>query len=140
MIVLEILSGLFLLAGTAILLAGAVGVLRFPDLYSRLHPAGLCDTLGQALVLLGLVLLAGFSLVSLKLLLIMFFIFLLNPTATHAIARGAWVCGYRPWRKGDEPVLQREGQMSMSDRDEVVAAGEVGPPSTPGGTGEARDG
>lgn len=120
MIVLEILSAACLVAGTIFLLAAAAGVARFPDFYSRLHAAGKGDTLGQALILLGLILTAGLTLVSLKLAFIVFFVFIFNPTATHALARGAWVCGVRPWRATDAPFLQREGQMSDEDRRQVV--------------------
>lgn len=120
MILLQILSALCILGGTVFIVAAAFGVVRFPDFYSRLHAAGTSDTLGQLLVILGLILAAGFSLVSLKLAMIAFFIFILNPTATHALARGAWVCGIRPWRKGDKPFRQREGQMTESDRADVL--------------------
>ena len=120
MILLDILSVVALLLGTLILIFAALGVARFPDFYSRLHAAGKGDTLGLALVLLGLILTAGLTLVSLKLAFVIFFVFLLNPTATHALARGAWICGVRPWRTSDGPLLQREGQMSDEDRIEVV--------------------
>ena len=93
----EVVSAVLLIAGTVFFVGGAVGVLRFPDFFTRLHAAGKCDTMGQALVLLGLIVTAGLSLVSVKLAFIVFFVFLLNPTATHALARGAWVCGVRPW-------------------------------------------
>ena len=120
MILLDILSVVALLLGTLILIFAALGVARFPDFYSRLHAAGKGDTLGLALVLLGLILTAGLTFVSLKLGFVIFFVFLLNPTATHALARGAWICGVRPWRTSDGPLLQREGQMSDEDRIEVV--------------------
>ena len=120
MILLDILTVVGLSLGTLILIFAALGVARFPDFYSRLHAAGKGDTLGLALVLLGLMATAGLSLVSLKLAFIVFFVFILNPTATHALARGAWVCGMRPWRASDEPFLQREGQMSDQDRIDVV--------------------
>ena len=120
MIVLEVLSVAALALGTVILVRAGVGVARFPDFYSRLHAAGKSDTLGLVLVLVGLMLTAGLTLVSLKLAFIVFFVFLFNPTSTHALARGAWVCGVRPWRASDEPFLQREGQMSDADRVETV--------------------
>ncbi len=97
-IVLLSLGGIFMLIG-------AIGVIRFPDFYTRLHAAGMGDTLGQGLVLLGLALpvfAVGFGQVAFKLLLIMLFVFVFNPTATHALARGAWVAGLKPWRKGDD--------------------------------------
>jgi len=119
-IVLDVLSVAALALGTLILVLAGVGVARFPDFYSRLHAAGKGDTLGLALVLVGLMLLAGLTLVSLKLAFIVFFVFIFNPTATHALARGAWVCGLRPWRASDAPFLQREGQMSDADRVDTV--------------------
>lgn len=99
--VIQIISVVLLGLGGLVMLIGAVGVLRFPDFFTRLHAAGKGDTLGQALVLLGLglpVFAIGFGQVLLKLLLIMLFVFIFNPTATHALARGAWVIGLEPWR------------------------------------------
>jgi len=99
--ILQILSIVLLGVGGLIMLIGAVGVLRFPDFYTRLHAAGKGDTLGQALVLLGLGLpmfALGHEQILLKLLLIMLFVFIFNPTATHALARGAWAIGLEPWR------------------------------------------
>jgi multicomponent Na+:H+ antiporter subunit G len=96
---LEIASTVFLVLGAFVMLTGAAGVLRFPDFYTRLHAAGKGDTLGQGLVLVGLALQVGLDLVSLKLALIILFIMVFNPTATHAMARGAWVLGLKPWEK-----------------------------------------
>ncbi|MDJ0523473.1 MAG: monovalent cation/H(+) antiporter subunit G [Planctomycetota bacterium] len=107
MSVAEIISTVLLALGGLVMLAGAVGVVRFPDFYTRLHAAGKADTLGQGLILLGLALPAGLGLVSFKIALIILFIFVLNPTATHALARGAWVIGLQPWardRAGEQPA------------------------------------
>jgi multicomponent Na+:H+ antiporter subunit G len=95
--VLEIISTVLLALGGLVMLAGAAGVARFPDFYTRLHAAGKADTLGQALILLGLALPVGVGVVSLKLVLIVLFVFVLNPTATHALARAAWVGRLQPW-------------------------------------------
>jgi multicomponent Na+:H+ antiporter subunit G len=95
-------SGLFIGVGCFIIVVAAIGLVRFPDFYSRMHPAGKADTLGQALVFLGMILYEGFTFVSLKLLLIIMFIFIANPTATHAIAKAAYIAGVKPWQKGDE--------------------------------------
>ena len=125
MSILTILSGGLMVTGTVFLLASALGVLRFPDFYSRLHAAGKGDTLGQALVLVGLMILAGFTMVSLKLALIIVFIFVLNPTATHALARGAWLVGVRPWTgQPERPFAQREGQLDAAER-EALLSGET---------------
>lgn len=97
-----ILAGIFLTAGCFLVLAASIGIVRFPDFYSRMHPAGKTDTLGQALALIGLIVYEGFSFVSIKLLFIIIFVFIANPTATHAIAKAAYSTGLKPWQKGDE--------------------------------------
>ncbi len=97
----EFLVAFLLGLGTLTMLAGAGGALRFPDFYSRLHAAGMGDTLGQGLALAALMIPAGISPVGLKLALIVLFVFVLNPTATHALARAAWVDGLQPWKTGD---------------------------------------
>jgi multicomponent Na+:H+ antiporter subunit G len=90
---LQVLSALLLGAGCFFLLTGAAGVLRFPDFHSRMHPAAKGDTLGQMLVLGGLALHLGFQLATLKLAIIVLFLFLTAPTATHAMAHSAWLAG-----------------------------------------------
>jgi len=94
-----IITGIFLMVGCFFVVAASIGVVRFPDFYSRMHPAGKNDTLGQALILVGLIIYEGFSFVSIKLLLIIIFIFIVNPTATHAIAKAAYISGVKPWEK-----------------------------------------
>ena len=71
-------------------------LLRLPDFYARLHGAGMIDTLGAGLILTGLMLQAGLSLVTVKLLFVLFFILITSPTATHAIAHAAHVQGLEP--------------------------------------------
>lgn len=93
----EIIATVFIALGALVMLAGATGVLRFPDFYTRLHAAGKGDTLGQGLILLGLLIPVGLSLISFKIVLIILFIFIFNPTATHALARGGWVARLKPW-------------------------------------------
>jgi multicomponent Na+:H+ antiporter subunit G len=88
--------------GLVFILLGVIGILRLPDFYTRLHAMGKCDTLGVALVLLALALHAGWSLSSVKLLLISVFIGLANPTATHALGRAALKSGVKPWSRDEE--------------------------------------
>ena len=111
MTVVEIIATVFIALGALVMLAGAAGVLRFPDFYSRLHAAGKSDTLGQGLILLGLAIPVGLSLISFKLALIILFIFIFNPTATHALARGGWVLGLKPWTR-------RQGEPRTDDEDD----------------------
>jgi len=88
-LLLDILSWICLLGGAAFLLIGAIGVLRFPDFYTRLHAVSICDTLGAGLVLLGLMVQGGLSLVTVKLLLMFYFMIFTGPTAVHALAEAA---------------------------------------------------
>ena len=94
----------FLLVGFFFFLAATVGLLRFPDFYCRLHATGKGDTLAVLLSLIGLSIYEGFSLTSLKILFIAVFMFLAQPTSTHAISRAAMRCGLEPWVKNKEQI------------------------------------
>ena len=95
--------GMVLVGGGAFfLVTGAVGMIRFPDIYTRMHAAGKCDTLGSLLVLTGLACYEGFVLASAKLLIVAVFILITSPTATHAIARAAKLSGIEGWTRGDD--------------------------------------
>jgi len=105
---MDIIVCLFLFTGLFFFTGGAVGILRFPDFYSRLHPAGKLDTLGSLLAMIALALFnlhhfsVGALLTSLKMLLILVFVFLASPTATHAIVDAGVRAGLAPWTKGEE--------------------------------------
>lgn len=100
---LDILSWFFLLAGSAFVLIGAFGMWRLPDFYSRLHPAGLTDTMGAGLVLLGLLLQADNFTVGVKLAIIAVFLLVTSPTTGHATARAALASGLRIWQASGKP-------------------------------------
>ena len=85
----DALSWVLLVAGTLVVVAGGIGVLRLPDVYTRLHAAGMTDTLGAFLVLTGLAVQAGWSLVAVKLIMIWLLLLLTTPVASHALARAA---------------------------------------------------
>ena len=89
-------------AGVFFLLMGAMGLLRFPDFYTRMHAAGKSDTLGSLLVLTGLAFYEGADLTAVKILIIALFIFVTSPTATHAMARAALKNKMPLWEKGGE--------------------------------------
>ena len=86
---IHLTSYAMILAGSVFVVIGAIGLLRMPDLYTRMHAASVTDTLGAGLLLGGLMLQAGLSLVTLKLLFLLALIFLLGPVATHALAQAA---------------------------------------------------
>lgn len=93
---LDWLSQLMMLAGGFFVFVGGVGVIRMPDLYTRMHASSPTDTLGSMLVLGGLMLQGGVSLVTLKLLAILVFLLLTNPVATYALGNAAWLSGHLP--------------------------------------------
>jgi multicomponent Na+:H+ antiporter subunit G len=97
-LVLDIASGLLLAGGSVFVLTGGIGALRLPDFYTRVHAAGLTDTLGTLLILAGVILQAGLSLATVKLLAIMAFLLLTAPTAAYALANAARLGGLAPER------------------------------------------
>jgi len=90
------LSWVFIVLGSIFAVIGAFGTLRFPDFWSRLHAASITDSGGVILLIIGMSLQAGISLITVKLLIIGAFLFITGPTATHAIANAALVTGLRP--------------------------------------------
>ena len=94
-----------LVGGGVFCVVGAVGMLRMPDLYTRMHAASVIETLGAGLILLGLMLQAGLTLVAVKLLIVGVLIFFASPTATHALARAAMVRGLKPLLSDERPQV-----------------------------------
>ena len=99
MTIYQAVSILFLLGGFFFFVAATVGLLRFPDFFCRLHATGKGDTLAVLMSLIGLSIYEGFSLTSLKIIFIAVFMFLAQPTSTHAISRAAMRCGLEPWTR-----------------------------------------
>jgi multicomponent Na+:H+ antiporter subunit G len=94
----EILSWFFLITGSLFIIVGGLGLLRLPDFYTRVHAASVTDTVGSWLVLIGLMFQAGLTLVSAKLVLVLVFLVLTSPLASHALAKAAYLQGIAPWR------------------------------------------
>jgi len=101
----DILSWVLLSSGGVFCMIGALGLLRMPDFYTRMHAASVIETLGAGLLLLGMMLQAGLTLISVKLLIIGVLLFFTSPTATHALARAAHLRGVAPKlaAQGNEP-------------------------------------
>jgi multicomponent Na+:H+ antiporter subunit G len=95
-LLISILSGFFILLGVLALLIGALGLLRLPDVYCRIHAVGMIDTAGASFIILGLAIHEGVSLVTVKLLFIGIFLFFTSPIATHAVAQVAHKSGVVP--------------------------------------------
>ncbi len=90
------LSWLCLLGGSFFILVSSLAVLRLPDYFSRIHGAGITDTLGAGLILFGLACQAGLSLVTVKLVLILLFMLMTGPVTVHALAKTAYRLGLKP--------------------------------------------
>jgi len=105
---MNIIITILMICGLMIFTGGAVGIIRFPDFYTRLHPAGKLDSMGLFLSMTAMALytLHDFSitsiLTSLKILLIVVFVFITSPTATHAIVDAGVLAGLGPWTKEEE--------------------------------------
>ncbi len=105
---MDIVVTLLLFCGLIFFTGGAIGIIRFPDFYSRLHPAGKLDTMGSLFMMIGLALFnlhhlsLDSLLTSLKIILIMVFVFISSPTAIHGIVDAGVNAGLIPWTKGDK--------------------------------------
>lgn len=103
MILIDILSWILVSVGGVFCVIGAVGMVRMPDFFTRMHAASVVDTLGAGLIILGLILQSGFTLASVKLLILGLLIFFASPTASHSLADAAL-------ERGAKPVLADEGE------------------------------
>ncbi len=112
---LDFASWVLIVSGGAFMLIGGLGLLRLPDVFTRMHGASLIDTLGAALILGGFMLQAGFTLVTAKLVMILIFIFFTSPATTYALARAALYSGVMP--KTDAESVKRAESAAASGRD-----------------------
>ena len=96
---------ILLICGLIFFSGGTIGIIRLPDFYSRLHPAGKLDTAGLVITMGALALITAFPLTitalltALKIVLIVVFVFITSPTATHAIVDAGVRAGLPPWEK-----------------------------------------
>lgn len=109
----NVLAIIIVSAGVLFMLVGSIGILRFPDFYTRTHAASKADTVGIVVLLTGLAIYEGLTLSAVKLLLAICFISVANPVAAHALARTAMRFGLRPW-------LLREGTRTKEEKDDLA--------------------
>ncbi len=111
---LDVTSWALILAGAFFTLVGAIGLVRMPDVYTRIHAASVTDTLGAGLLLAGLMLQAGPGLVMLKLVFILVLFFFIGPVMTHALAQAALHAGLKPQltedRTNEPDAAERDGR------------------------------
>lgn len=113
-VMLDITSIIFLFAGVFFFMVGSIGLNRMVDVYTRLHATTKCDTLGQALVLIGVMLYEGLTLVSIKLFLIIVFVLVTSPTAAHALAKGAYLYGVKPCDQTSPDMYKEKAEEMLS--------------------------
>lgn len=92
--VVDLIAYICMGLGSFFALSGAIGMLRLPDFFNRLHPAGVIDGMGIPLILLGVIILNGWSLMSGKIFLLILFLWITSPTATHILAKAAYLSRY----------------------------------------------
>lgn len=116
--IIELLSDICLLLGGIFTLTGAIGLLRLPDFYSRLHGASVTESLAAPLLIIGIMLDTGFTLDSAKLVLIIVIMVVSNPTITHALCRAAAHGGVTPkveTKNSKENQSQTENEISHKE-------------------------
>ncbi len=107
-LLINILSSILLFIGVFLGISGAIGLFRFPDFYTRMHAAGITDTLCTACIIFGLVLQAGFSLIAVKLIFILLFTWYTSPAATHALIKAAYKTGLQPLLRKDAAQQEKK--------------------------------
>ena len=112
--VIDAASWILIVLGGGFCVIGALGLLRMPDFFTRMHAASLIDTLGAWLLLLGMMLQAGFSLITVKLIFVALLLFFTSPTATHALARAARARGLEPMAEENATGDQADSRQAPS--------------------------
>lgn len=107
---IELIAYVLLGIGSACALIGAMGIVRFPDVYNRIHADTVVVVGGAILTMMGAGILGGLSIFTLKVIVIVIFIFLTNPVSSHAIARAAHRSGVKLWRRSVVDKLKEEKQ------------------------------
>lgn len=111
--ILDVVAWVFLLSGSAIVIIGGIGMLRLPDVYARMHAAGMADTMGVLLIAVGQILQVDSWITAMKLVFIIAFMFFASPTATHALARATEDHGIKP-------VLGKKRKAARSSKKSLV--------------------
>ena len=111
----EIVSWVFILLGSFFVMVGALGLVRMPEIFTRMHAASVSDTLGVGFLILGMSVQAGFSLVTLKLLFLLALFFFIGPVVTHALAQACLHEGVKPMLTEDRRGLNRPQSTNADD-------------------------
>jgi multicomponent Na+:H+ antiporter subunit G len=130
-LILNALSWVCIIAGGVFCLISGIGLVRMPDVFTRIHAASVGDTMGVGLIILGLLFQAGLAadLVGIKLILILVFLLFTGPVATHALAQAALLDGEKPWTRDGGPT---EGTLDRADEPEDAFIQDVRGAGAPG--------
>lgn len=146
-VLVDLLSWALLLSGAFFYLVGMVGLFRFPDLFTRMHAVSVSDTLGVILLIFGMLLQAGFTLVAVKLIFVLVLLLVSGPVISHALARAALHDGQWPLIAREDGRLEptdpctlfdgmRERLSAPLSSEQVVAGEGPGPDDGPGTGGD----
>lgn len=130
MTIIDWVSDICLLLGGILTLTGAVGLLRLPDFFTRLHAASVTETLAAMLLIIGIMLDTGWTLDSAKLLLLILIMIIANPTITHALCRAAANGGTTPQMESGDPLVcttdisSKSGQEDQAETETEISAKE----------------
>jgi multicomponent Na+:H+ antiporter subunit G len=100
----DLLGWVLILGGGIFVVIGAIGLNRMPDVFTRMHATSVGDTFGAGLMIAGMMVQAGFSLVTAKLLFLLLFLWFIGPVATHVLAHAALIAGVKPVLAPESPV------------------------------------
>ena len=113
--IVDALSWICILIGAFFIISGAIGILRLPDVFTRLHGASMIDTAGAGFLILGMILQAGWTLESLKLLIVLAIFFFTLPVAGHALSQAALRAGLKPQLSPEQPAPLASAAPRTSD-------------------------
>lgn len=109
--VIQIISWILIGIGSFFVLIGGIGLIRMPDVFTRMHAAGIKDTMGAGFLLAGMAVQSGFTIVTLKLFLLFLLFLFTSPVVCHALAQAALADGVKPFL-GDRKTPQDNGNSS----------------------------
>lgn len=124
-LLIDVVSWAFFLGGAFFLFVGSLGMLRLPDFWARLHAASIIDSAGVGLILAGMMLQTGFTLVTVKTLIIVGFLLITGPTATHAVANAAFVSGSRPQDIVEDATVEKPSKKTKKRAPKKPAASHI---------------
>lgn len=124
----ELIAAIFMTGGMIFFIGSAVGMLRLPDFYSRVHASGNSETLGCTLSFLGLMIYEGLTLTTAKMAFVFLLVFLANPIGSHILSKAAYKTGHPVWTlKSKDAEEKLSGGFATTQGNEPVGSTESKP-------------